>query len=357
MRVLFAFNEDLNPYVEVVVNGLKEAGLSVDEGTEAFWRKDLFNHEIIHIQWPETLFDWRCPSEIELEFLKDRLHAVKRTSKIVLTIHNLESHHITDDNRNKFQKLYACVADFSDVMVHLGAHSCESWKSDPRYADKRHEIIPIPIYDHLYNPYLSISPEDAKRRLHIPISKKVVLAFGNFRYEQEKNLVQEAFSLLKDKGCILVAPKWYKPWEYSFNYRHPMLSVRTAKKAFRDFTRRMKFESKRIMTHNEVALYFAAADVVMIQRIHDLNSGNLPMSFLFRKVVVGPDRGNIGDWCRLTGNPVFDPESKNSVIAALQNGLALSSTDLGDRNYDFAIKRWSTNIIGEKHKSLYESII
>jgi hypothetical protein len=119
----------------------------------------------------------------------------------------------------------------------------------------------------------------------------------------------------------------------------------------------MRLESKRIMTHNDVALYFASADVIMIQRIHDLNSGNLPMAFLFRKVVVGPDRGNIGGWCRLTGNPVFDPDSKKSVSEALKNGLVLSNTDLGDRNYNFAINRWSTKIIGEKHKSLYKSII
>ncbi len=357
MRVLFAFNEDLNPYVEVLLYGLECAGLSVEKGTGLFWQKDLFNHDIIHIQWPETLFDWRTPSEIELEFLKQRLLEVKRTSKIIFTIHNVESHHITDDNRHRLHELYSLVAEYSDVMVHLGAESCRSWKNASKYPEKRHEIIPIPVYDYLYNDFLAISSEEAKRCLRLPVNKKIVLTFGNFRYEQERKLVQDAFSSLKGTDCILVAPKWYKPWDYCVKFRHPMLSLRTVKKAFWAYARRMKLESKRTMTHNEVALYFAAADVVMIQRLHDLNSGNLPMAFLFRKVVVGPDRGNIGCWCRLTGNPVFDPDSKESVIEALQNGLALSSTDLGNRNYNFAINRWSTKVIGEKHKSLYESII
>jgi hypothetical protein len=282
---------------------------------------------------------------------------VKKTAKIIYTIHNVESHHITNDNKHRLHELYSLVAEFSDVMVHLGTESCESWKKVAKFSSKRHEVIPIPVYDDLYNDYLAISSLDAKRSLRLPLNKQIILAFGNFRYEQERKLVQETFLSLKPKGCILVAPKWYKPWDYCVTLRHPMLSLRTVRKAIWAFARRMRLESKRIMTHNEVALYFASADVVMIQRIHDLNSGNLPMAFLFRKVVVGPDRGNIGGWCRLTGNPVFDPDSKKSVSESLKNGLVLSNTDLGDRNYNFAINRWSTKIIGEKHKSLYKSII
>ena len=76
--------------------------------------------------------------------------------------------------------------------------------------------------------------------------------------------------------------------------------------------RHMRLEPKRDFTDEEVALYFAAADAVFIQRLDDLNSGNLPMAFLFRKAVAGPAGGNIGEWLRKTDNPVFDPQDPDS---------------------------------------------
>jgi len=356
MKILFAFNRDLNPYVDVLVAGLGAAGCLVDMGTEKFWDAGLFDHDIVHIQWPETLFDWRVPSVVEMHFLKRRLREIHSRAQIVFTLHNEVSHHANEGNEAVLKELYALIKSECDVMIHLGEASRRDCVAQPELAGKRHVMIPIPIYDELYAPHLGMDREEAKRRLGIPRGRKVVLAFGNFRYEGEKRLVIDAFSGLEDRRVCLVAPKWHKTLEYSFSPIHPMLALRTVRKAMWAWRNGMKLGAKKIMSDEEVAQHFAAADVVFIQRLNELNSGNVPMGFLFGKVVVGPDCGNIEEWLQVTGNPVFDAASSASVCEALRRALELSDSGLGETNYRFAMERWSTRQIGDSYVQLHKSI-
>ncbi len=356
MKILFAFNQDLNPYVAVLIRGLEAAGCPVDTGTEKFWAAGPFEPDIVHIQWPETLFDWRVPSAIEVEFLRRRLKEVHARAKIVYTRHNEVSHHANEGNAAILKELYSLVESECDVMVHLGEASRRECAARPELAGKRHVVIPIPVYDELYAPYLGMDGAEARRRLGLPPDRSIVLAFGNFRYEKEKRLVAGAVSGLRGRRVCLVAPKWHKAREYSFSPWHPMLALRSARKAVWAWGRGMKLGAKKTMFDEEVALHFAAADVVFIQRLDELNSGNVPMGFLFGKVVAGPDGGNIGEWLRETGNPVFDAKDPDSVRTALEKALELSSGDQGKKNRDFAMANWTTRKIGEELARLYRSI-
>lgn len=356
MKILYAFNQDLNPYVEVLQAGLQAAGCPIETGTDRVWDEEQFDYDIVHIQWPETLFDWRVPSRIELLFLKQRLKQIHSRSRIVFTRHNAVSHHSNPQNAGIMTQLYDLCAAECDVMIHLGEATRRAALADPALCGKRHEMIPIPVYDELCAPHMGMDAADARRRLGIPPDQKVVLAFGNFRFEKERELVAGACRGLKNQGACLVAPKWHKPREYSFDLRHVMLSVRTLRKAVGAWSKGMKLRAKPRMTEEEVALYFTAADVVFLQRIDELNSGNLPMAFLFKNVVVGPDCHNIGDWCRVTGNPVFDAENINDARRALRRALELSDTDLGEKNHRFGMTHWSTRKLGREHAELYRKI-
>lgn len=356
MKILYAFNRDLNPYVNVLVSGLKAAGCPVELGTETFWDAERFDHDIVHIQWPETLFDWRVPSAIEMTFLRRRLKEIHRRAILVFTRHNEVSHHANESNAAVLKDLYALCESECDVMIHLGEASRTACRARPELSGKRHEMIPIPVYDELYAPFVDMDQQEARRRLGIPQDRTVILAFGNFRYEKEKALVAEAFLGMKDRRACMVAPKWHKAREYAFSPLHPMLMLRSMRKAAWAWRNRMKLGAKKVITDEEVALHFAAADVVFIQRMDELNSGNVPMAFLFKKVVAGPDCGNIGDWCRATGNPVFDAKEPSAVQAALRKALELSETTQGEDNFQFAMDRWSTKRLGEEYAELYRSL-
>jgi hypothetical protein len=89
--------------------------------------------------------------------------------------------------------------------------------------------------------------------------------------------------------------------------------------------------------------YFCAADVVLIQRLDILNSGNLPMAFHAGKVVVGPDVGNVGEILRETGNFTFDPHDMRNAVSALQK--ALTETTIGKENRTYATEHWASGLI------------
>lgn len=353
MKILFAFNRDLNPYVDVVLSGLAAAGCPAETGTEKFWNAELFDYDIVHIQWPETLFDWRVPSAIEMAFLRRRLKEVHSRAKIVFTRHNAISHHVNEGNMAVLKDLYALCEEECDAMVHLGEASRSACTA---LADKRHVMIPIPIYEQLYAPYLGTAREEARRRLSLPQNRKVVLAFGNFRYEKEKELVTAVCSGQTGKKICLIAPKWHKARDYSFSPQHPMLALRSVKKAVWAWRNGMRLGTNHIMSDEEVALHFVAADVVFIQRLDELNSGNVPMAFLFSRVVAGPDGGNIGEWLRTTGNPIFDAQSPDSVREALEEALRLAAAGQGEKNQAFAMANWTTKQIGEAHARLYKDL-
>ena len=356
MKILFAFNHDLNPYVDVVIHSLMQENCPVDSGTDKFWKAELFDYDIVHIQWPETLFDWRIPTPIELLFLRQRLKEIKRQAKIVYTRHNEFSHHANERNSSILGELYAIVESECDAMVHLGEPSRSACLHRTDLRDKTHVVIPNPILDDLYAPFAGREQAEARRRLNLPLNCQVILAFGNFRYEREKRLVAEAFWANRDRQIYLLAPKWYKPYEYSFSIRHPMLFLRTLRKAVWAWQNRMKLGAIKQMSDDEVATYFCAADVVFIQRLNDLNSGNVPMAFYFKKVVVGPDIGNIGEALKATGNPVFDANDANSVREALKQALHLSTSALGGKNFEYASTCLTTKQIGSAHAALYQHL-
>lgn len=356
MKILFAFNHDPNPYVDVLAESIRDAGCPVDSGTDKFWKADLFDYDVVHIQWPETLFDWRVPSAIELEFLQRRLEEIKKSAALIFTRHNKVSHHADGNSDAILRELYSVLESSCDVMVHLGENSLSESAARSGGGEKRHVVLPIPVYDKLYAPYTGMSRRKARQRLGLATDRNTVLAFGNFRYPSEKRLVADAFLDRKDRRALLLAPKWHKAREYAFSLRHPMLTLRSVAKMLRARHNNMILEAKKTISDEEVAWYFAASDVVFIQRIDELNSGNIPMAFLFKKVVLGPDCGNIGGWISATGNATFDAGDPASVSDALEKALQLSSTGRGAANYRFAMENWSSKQVGEAHAALYRSL-
>ena len=98
-------------------------------------------------------------------------------------------------------------------------------------------------------------------QLGLDPNRPVVLCFGSFRNDREKDLVRNAVENCGVAGVQLIAPT---------------------------------LAGKGFVSDQELPLYFGAADVVFIQRVKILNSGNLPLGFYYGKVVVGPNLGDVG---------------------------------------------------------------
>ena len=201
-------------------------------------------------------------------------------------------------------------------------------------------MIPHHIYDNVL-PF-SVSQQEARQRLHLPQDKKIILSFGKFRNDKERNFVLNLKKRIENSSLFLM-PGFYRETLHTWN----------PKKFIARLYHTICYRLKGIRFSNEVIpddlmqCYYCAADVVLIQRLDILNSGNLPMAFAAGKVVVGPNVGNVGEILRETGNFVFGPTNMDAAAQAIQEALIASETDKGIKNKKFAEEHWSSGVIAK----------
>lgn len=358
MKVYFVVKEPsdrtINHFVSSLGNALLKQGCEVAYGLKLLWTDEVLGYDIIHFQWPEGLFGLfgHQVTDEELKRVNQRLVWLKEHGKkIFYTCHNLKPH--TNKNENLLH-LYELIYNNADYIHHLGNYSCEQLKS--KYPNARHVVIPHHIYDDVYS--FSITREEARNRLHLPENKIIVLSFGKFRDNEERQFVLSIknkcnHSPLFGRGAggeaLFLMPGFYRETLHTWN----------PKKLITRLYHTIRYKLKGIRFCNEaipddlMQYYFCAADVVLIQRLDILNSGNLPMAFHAGKVVVGPDVGNAGQILCETGNFTFNPNNTESAIYALQGALA--ATSKGDENRAYAVKHWSSGIIAAELLKCYQT--
>lgn len=346
MKVYFVINEPsertINHFVSSLGDALEQHGCEVVYGYERLWTDEVFDCDIVHFQWPEYIFSSQRQklSEETVERLRCRLAQLKEKGiRIFVQVHNLKPHVKKDKN---ILCLYDLLYRQADVMVHMG--TCSRNLLQAKYPEVQHVVIPHHIYDNVYR--FAISREEARKTLHLPVDKKIVLSFGRFRTRQERDFVLDMRQSL-GRSALFLMPGFYRETLHTWN----------PKKFLTRLYHTVLYKIKGIRFSNEVIpdslmqCYFCAADAVLIQRLDILNSGNLPMAFAAGKVVVGPDVGNVGPILRETGNFVFDPRHPETAENALR--IALEHTDKGNENKMYATMNWASDIIAKEYLNSY----
>ena len=356
MKVYFVVKKPsertINHFVSSLGNALQKQGCEVAYGLKLLWTDSVFDCDIVHFQWPE--FIWgpqkKVFSDNDITHIRLRLMQLKEKGvKIFIQVHNLKPHTKTDKN---ILRLYELLYQQADVLVHMGSYSRELLQS--QYPNARHVIIPHHIYDDVYS--FNISQAEARQRLHLPTDKKIILSFGKFRNDEERNLVLslkknfQLSTLNSQLSTLFLMPGFYRETLHTWNPKK--LAIRLYNTC--------KYKLKGIKFCNDVIpddlmqCYFCATDVVLIQRLDILNSGNLPMAFHAGKVVVGPDVGNVGEILRETGNFTFDPHDISSGVSALQK--ALTKTTKGKDNRTYATENWASDTIATTLLKCYQQV-
>lgn len=89
-----------------------------------------------------------------------------------------------------------------------------------------------------------------------------------------------------------------------------------------------------------------------------MNSGNLPLAFHFRKMVIGPNTGNVGEILKKSDNLTFDiKDIPNSLIEKIKESSGLDPKAIGQSNYDYAIRHWDPDTIALEYQKIYVSLI
>ena len=341
IQVLTIQDLSLNPFIRILSRRIATDTFQVDTDQSEFWNMKK-KYDIIQIHWPEIFFyckNKNLPTKEFGERLSEKLQQWKRSgAKIVFTRHDETTHYVksTDVRTN----LYDIIESEADAFVHLGYYSKNQMLARMPEDKRLHVVIPHHIYDTYYT--RSISQLEARKALKIPENYRVILCFGTFRDEEELLLVKNGFERLNVADKYLFAPGWYHDGIHEYINQHITLegNCRLGRGA---------------VDRKIIPYCFAAADVVFIQRLRNLNSGNLPMGFLFNKTVVGPAIGNMTEYLDNINNFSFDPFDPASVLSALEKGMERSRFPQGNELY--AREHWNTARICEQYRQFYQLLI
>lgn len=358
IKALIVFRENGNTdniFVPILCDAIKTAGIDVRCSTEEFWKSDT-PYDIIHFQWPEEVVGWNCDDPGIIPRLKERIQFFRsQGAHFVYTRHNIRPHYANE----VISRAYDVIESESDMVVHMGYYSLNEFSG--KYNDSRNVVIPHHIYQYTYKENISV--ERARQYLKLPQDSFIVTAFGKFRNREERKMVVGAFREWKAEKKLLLAPRLYsysrfdkcggnrlKQWASRAGYYVllPLLN--------RLFKMRAG-ASDELIDSCDLPYYLAASDVIFIQRIDNLNSANIPLAFLFRKIAIGPDVGNIGELLNETGNPSFSPDSKADILRALEEARILASRDKGEDNYAYAMEHMTCEKTGKKYVGIYKELV
>lgn len=353
MKVLIVFrdtDDTDNLFVPILCNAIRQQGVDIRCSTREFWESDT-PYDIIHFQWPEEAIGWNCHDVAALARFKDRIHFFRsKGARFVYTRHNVCPHY----ENAVITETYRLIESCSDTVVHMGQYSCDEFKE--KYPETHSVVIPHHIYEYTYDE--TLTREEGRRRLHVPPRRFVITSFGKFRNKEEIRMTLSAFRRLKLRNKYLLAPRLF-PFS-----KHPCSKNLFKRMASRIgycciplLNRLLKMQcgaSEELVPDSDLPAYLAVSDVVFIQRKKILNSGNVPLAFLFHKVVVGPDVGNVGEILRRTGNPVFNPDDPDSVPRALEQARELVEQGKGEENYRYALQHLSLQTVAEQYAQTYK---
>lgn len=341
---------EANPFVKSLTEGLVSVGCPIEIGLDQFWNH-YEDYDLIHFNWPNSIFkDWQ-PTERGVELLKKILADAKsKNIKIVYTRHNEKPHY---ENNPLISLCYELIENHANAIVHLGDFKFEELKL--QYPHAEHYVIP----HHLsFKIQKEISKQEARKKLGIPDNKLVILCFGAFRNRDEAKLVLDSFEALEIKDKFLLVPhlaKWFGLKTSAFPLSPAWFKNKKLKSALHAEN---KLVYDKTIPDSLLPSFFYASDLVLIQRTNILNSGNLPLAFHFRKMVIGPNTGNVGEILKKSDNLTFDiKDIPNSLIEKIKESSGLDPKAIGQSNYDYAIRHWDPDTIALEYQKIYVSLI
>lgn len=336
-----------NPYIYTLIEGIQKfhPESHVSWGREEFWSNDIYSYDIVHFHWPQTFMGRDPHSQADL-----LQHIEKMKSygvKIVATCHDLQPHYDQFADKAESMKI---VYSNCDAIIHLGEYSKTLFEK--RYPNCVHLLIPHHLYDTVYTYFPS--RKESLNYLGLPEDRTYILCFGAFRAKQERQLIIKLSKQLADKSIVILAPSFMTIWWRSFRLLH---------KFFTKFYYQFRYNiyctgsTWRAVSDDALPYYFGAADVVFIQRLKILNSGNAMLPMLFGKVVVGPDCGNVGSLLKKWDYPVFSVNDISQLGEIVKNSIELGKKGIAIQNRKRQLIEYSTKMIVEKLYEDYKYIL
>lgn len=270
---------ELNPYTRLLYQPIQAKAAKIDDFST--WRALVRRYDIFHLHWPTyyvsrpNLFKAFLGS-LGVLFLV--LWCRLRGAKVVWTVHNLESHRQTRPRMERiFFRIFTSLLDGYIALTELGSVAAQQ-----RFPSLK--LLPgfVIQHGHYRGAYPgSESQPEARKRLGIPATAKVILFFGCIAPYKDVPALVAAFRSLKSPNAFL-----YVAGVCSFKGEDE--KVRRCSDADARIRLRLEYVPKR-----EVPCLFAASDLVVLPFTEILNSGSALLALSFDRPLLVPAKGGM----------------------------------------------------------------
>jgi len=308
MRVLAWPIDPANPYTVSLYSNMGP-GVRVDEFSAT---RLIHAYRVWHIHWPESLLNIRNPAMAAFKmagFLTAIDLVRMRGGKVIWTVHNLQAHDALHPVLEawfwrRFIPRVDGVISLSETALALAQEKFARLRSLPAV------VIPHGHYRENYRLYTG----DARADLGIPGDARVVLFFGEVRRYKNVEALVRAFRGVGDRNVVLLIAG--RP-------KDPALAENLRKEAPRDTRVRLNLQ---FIAREQVARYFAAADLVVLPYRQILNSGAALLALSFSRPVLVPDLGSMANlrddfgtgWVRTFAGEIDTPTLEDALGWAAQ---------------------------------------
>ena len=226
-----------------------------------------------------------------LGFVAKRLR--KQGVKVISVLHNVKPH----EKRIGDKQLSRYFLKQNDAFVVMSKAVRDDLLSI--IPDAKYILHPFPIYSQFGN---AIDKEEVRKKLNIPLDKKVLLFFGLIRDYKGLDLVIDAFDKLNDEYYLVIAGESYGKFD---GYRAQVDRNRN---------------KDRIMQHikyiadDEVTCFISAADLNVLPYKTATQSAVVALAYQFDSPVLVTDVGGLKDMVEPYGTGVVVDAPEASLI-------------------------------------------
>jgi len=350
MKVLFLPDySEANAYQRALSAGLERLGVTVTADptgsrrilpvTEALRRHG--RPDIIHIHWTEPyIAGGGKVSRVKARRTLVELRLARRAGiGIVWTAHDLFRHDRQEDpNELAFMR---SLFDLSDaVVVHCGAAADSLLETLSVAAEGRDKIAVIP-HGHYRGAYPdTISREEARARLGLPMDARVFSFVGWVRSYKGVSELMEAFGRLPESGARLVIAGRAVDGAYGAR-------VKAAAKGDQRILLDLGF-----VADDELQVYLRAADVVATPFLEIFTSGSVLLAMSFGRAVIAPRRGCVVDTLDEAGGILYDANDPQGLEGALRVAMDADLEAMGRHNSE-RLDRFDWSRVAEATRDVY----
>lgn len=180
--------------------------------------------------------------------------------------------------------------------------------------DAKYVFHPHPLYDHFGK---KIEHSEARKKLGIPLDKKVILCFGFIRDYKGIDLAISAISKLGPEYHLVIAGEVYG----SFDKYHKLIDDLGAADKVSLFTRYISDE--------ETSLFFSAADACLLPYKSATQSGIVAIAYHFDLPVIATNVGGLSEMIVPYGAGLMTEDvSSESIADAIKKYFNINRTEI-----------------------------